>query len=167
VKQSSLHSRGLSAREARTVHGTSTRLSGVDGRTVQCSTPTKWRTVRNQGWIVRKQRTKNHTEQTKFWTLFHSEWRTVRGLISDCPWFKNQKTHRAKSCSSRTPIGGLSAGQARAVYESRKEQKSGDFKSPPPSVLQFVAKSTPTATKLCEHDHKAVGELSLRDHCPI
>jgi hypothetical protein len=30
-----------------------------------------------------------------------------------------------------------------------------------------VAKSTPTAIKLGMHDHKAVGELPLRGHCPI
>jgi hypothetical protein len=35
------------------------------------------------------------------------------------------------------------------------------------SIFRFAAKSSPTATKLGEHDHKVVGELSLRGHRPI
>jgi hypothetical protein len=35
------------------------------------------------------------------------------------------------------------------------------------SIFRFAAKSSPTATKLDEHDHKAVGELPLRGHHPI
>jgi hypothetical protein len=34
-------------------------------------------------------------------------------------------------------------------------------------IFRFAAKSSPTATKLGEHDHKTVGELPLRGHRPI
>jgi hypothetical protein len=36
-----------------------------------------------------------------------------------------------------------------------------------PKISQFAAKTSPTATKLCKHDYKAVGELPLRGHRPI
>jgi hypothetical protein len=35
------------------------------------------------------------------------------------------------------------------------------------SIFRFAAKSLPIATKLGEHDYKAVGELPLRAHHPI
>jgi hypothetical protein len=35
------------------------------------------------------------------------------------------------------------------------------------SIFRFAAKSSSTATKLGEHDHKAVGELPLKGHRPI
>jgi hypothetical protein len=65
---------------------------------------------------------------------------------------------------SLSPIFGLSENDFHTVRESwnsspenRHEQK----------FIRFAAKSTPTTTKLDTHDHKAVEELSLRDHRSI
>jgi hypothetical protein len=62
------------------------------------------------------------------------------------------------------PMAGLSGNEPRTVRgsqnslpENRQEQR----------FTRFTTKSTPTATKFGTHDHKAVGELSLRGHHSI
>jgi hypothetical protein len=55
---------------------------------------------------------------------------------------------------------GLSANRETAGTESSENRLLT-------SIHKIVAKSSSTATKLGEHDHKAVGELPLRGHLPI
>jgi hypothetical protein len=55
---------------------------------------------------------------------------------------------------------GLSANRETAGTESSENRLLS-------LIFQFAAKSSPTAMKLGEHDHKTVGELPLRGHRPI
>jgi hypothetical protein len=49
--------------------------------------------------------------------------------MPDCPQFKKiENTSSEKFLLLPTSIGGLSADQARTVRESRRKQKSSDFK---------------------------------------
>jgi hypothetical protein len=71
---------------------------------------------------------------------------------------KAQKKSRLPDCPLQ--YRGLSANRETAETESSKNRLLS-------SIFRFAAKSSPTATKLGEHDHKAVGELPLRGHRPI
>jgi hypothetical protein len=122
---------------------------------------------------------------------------TVRGLGADCPLYKNQQLQKGHINCSGDPrlsaVGpGLSAGQKN---EKHTKKLSSDLDKPrlldylptrhglsanradrrterPENCLftlihKFAAKTSPTATKLGERDHKIVGELPLRAHRSI
>jgi hypothetical protein len=86
---------------------------------------------------------------------------------ADCLQFKNQKCKFAEPVLSlgKKMNGGLHPHRLFVNHtQSRKQAISNRLLL---QSFRFVTRSTPTATKLCEHDHKKVGELSLRDHRPI
>jgi hypothetical protein len=75
---------------------------------------------------------------------------------------EQQRTHR-KEPDSRT-VHYSTPDCPRIVQTEEQERPQNRLLT---SIFRFVAKPSPTATKLGEHNHKIVGELFLRGHCPI
>jgi hypothetical protein len=102
-----------------------------------------------------------HTERKPIWTG-----QTVNGGLSANCWrtVHEWTVSRVGTPMCSTPTTGQSGNGLRTVRESCS---SNPEKSSLTSIFRFMAKSSPTATKLGEHDHKAVGELPLRGHRPI
>jgi hypothetical protein len=122
---------------------------------------------------------------------------TVRGLGADCPQYKNQQHHKTlRNCPEDTKLSAVGPRTVRRSKMKNHTMKQGCWSArsqlpdcPPTrrglsmnrvdrrtehlknclltSIHKFAAKSSPTATKLGEHDHKVVGELPLRGHRPI
>jgi hypothetical protein len=118
---------------------------------------------------VCRQTPRKHTETNRFWILCSRQRRTVRTVTSDCPPVKEQKSHSetaALDLLSPDPqtVRGYTANCHRIA---EKQEQSTPQNRHLPSIFRFAAKSSPTATKLGKHDHKAVGELPLKGHRPI
>jgi hypothetical protein len=91
--------------------------------------------------------TKNPTQKTEL----ESETERARN---------GSQQHRLRLPDYLLQYRGLSANRETTRTESSENRLIS-------SIFRFAAKSSPTATKLGEHDHKAVGELPLRGHRPI
>jgi hypothetical protein len=158
------------------------RTSGLSGGKMRRRTVTGTDSVRcwkmncGQSAIVARTVRRSKTANPNFGNTFCSwpkqEERTVRTWGPDCPCLRaGLSTPGAEAecvtclCSTLTrKLSGFGPGLSGT---RGTEQKNSAPKSPSPWFTRFVAKSTPTATKLDPQDYKAVGELSLRDHRPI
>jgi len=93
---------------------------------------------------------------------------TVRDLVPNCPQFKSRKhSERAVSAPAEPRLADYPRVRPKLFVNHTQSRKQAISNRLLLQSFRFVTRSTPTATKLCEHDHKKVGELSLRDHRPI
>jgi hypothetical protein len=125
-------------------------------------------TARYITWTVRSSRIRNQTPRKQFYS-----WSEKPLLQSpDSPGLgagqsastdtEQQRTHR-KEPDSRT-VHYSTPDCPRIVQTEEQERPQNRLLT---SIFRFVAKPSPTTTKLGEHNHKTVGELFLRGHCPI